>query len=200
MDDKKYRIDLWSQLKDAYGKVLYTYVSHQKHLWLVSLKRSVIGWLQIILTAVSSVGFLSIIITNTSTLAWIAGICSVLSLALNLYTRSVDIGEEVSKRRKTVDALWPIVQDYISLLTDFWNEDGIDEIKHRRQMLQDRTNVVYKEAPRTGWIAYKMAQKALKQDKEQSFDNDESDNLLPQNLRNRKECVDQQTDDSQHSR
>ena len=200
MDEKKYRNDLWTQLKDAYGKVLYTYVTHQKHLWLVSLKRSVIGWLQIILTAVSSVGFLGSIITNTSTLAWIAGICSVLSLALNLYTRTVDIGEEVLKRRKTIDALWPIVQDYISLLTDFWNENGIDEIKHRRQMLQGRTDVVYKEAPRTGWIAYKMAQRALKQDKEQSFDNDESDRFLPQNLRNRKECADQQTDDSQHSR
>ena len=185
MDTKQYKSDLWSQLKDAHGKILYTYVTHQKQLWLASLKQSIVGWLQIGLTAVSTVGFLSIIITNQTTLAWAAGICSVLSLALNLYSRSANMGEEVSKRRKTIDALWPIVQDYISLLTDFWNEEGVDEIKQRRQELQDRTDAVYKDAPRTGWLAYQLAKKALRKDKEQSFDGDESDLLLPENLRNR---------------
>ena len=185
MDTKQYKSDLWSQLKDAHGKILYTYVTHQKQLWLASLKQSIVGWLQIGLTAVSTVGFLSIIITNQTTLAWAAGICSVLSLALNLYSRSANMGEEVSKRRKTIDSLWPIVQDYISLLTDFWNEEGVDKIKQRRQDLQDRTDAVYKDAPRTGWLAYKLAKIALRKDKEQSFDGDESDLLLPENLRNR---------------
>ena len=186
MDEKQYKSDLWSQLKDAHGKILYTYVTHQKQLWLVSLRQTIIGWLQIGLTAVSTVGFLSIVITSKTTLALAAGICSVLSLALNLYNRSANMGDEISKRRKTVDALWPIVQDYISLLTDFWNEDAIEEIKRRREDLQSRTDAVYKDAPRTGWLAYKLAQKALKTDKEQSFDGDESDKLLPENLRNRK--------------
>lgn len=185
MDEKQYKSDLWSQLKDAHGKLLYTYVTHQKQLWLVSLKQTIIGWLQIGLTAVSTVGFLDIIITSTTKLAGAAGICSVLSLALNLYSRSANMGEEITKRRKTIDALWPIVQDYISLLTDFWNEDGVDKIKDRRQELQDRTDTVYKNAPRTGWLAYQLAKIALKKDKEQSFDGVESDLLLPENLRNR---------------
>ena len=185
MDEIKYKKDLWSQLKDTYGRLVYTYVTHQKQLWLTSLMQDIIGWLQIGLTAVSTVGFLSIIITNKTILAWAAGICSVLSLALNLYNRSANSNDVISKRRKTVDALWPIVQDYISLLTDFWNQDGVEAIKNRRKDLQDRTDAVYKDAPRTGWLAYQLAKKALKSDKEQSFDGNESDLLIPENLRNR---------------
>ena len=186
MDEQKYKSDLWSQLKDAHGKLLYTYVTHQKQLWLASLKQTIIGYFQIFLTAVSTVGFFRIIFLSKTTYTWVAGVCSVLSLALNLYSRSANMGDDISKRQKTVNALWSIVQDYISLLTDFWHEDGITEIKQRRQELQDKTDAVYKDAPRTGWLAYRLAQKALKKDKEQSFDGDESDLLLPENLRGRK--------------
>ncbi len=186
MDTQKYKSDLWSQLKDTHGKLIYTYVTHQKQLWLTTLRQSIIGWLQIILTAISTVGFLNIIITNKTTLAWIAGICSVLSLSLNLYSRSANMSEELSMRKKTIDNLWPLVQDYISLLTDFWNMDGIEDIKKQRKELQDRIGIVYKEAPRTGLMAYLLAKSALKKKKEQSFDGDESDIFLPENLRNRK--------------
>ena len=185
MDEQKYKSDLWSQIKDSYKKVVYTYVTHQKSLWLKSLKRDIIGWLQIVLTAMSTVGFLSIIITNKNMLAWMAGACSVISLALNLYSRSANMGEVVLEERKTVDALWPIVQDYLSLLTDFWYQDGVEEIKDKRKDLQDKTETVYNDAPRTGWLAYQLAKKALKTDGEQSFEGNEGDNLLPENLRNR---------------
>ncbi len=186
MDERKYKSDLWSQLKGVYGKLLYTYVTQQKQLWLISRKQSIIGWTQIILTAISTVGFLSIVFTNTTKLAVAAGICSVLSLVLNLYSRSANMGELISRHKKTVDSLWPIVQDYISLLTDFWNNAGIDEIKLKRQELQNRTEAIYKEAPRTGYIAYYLARKALKVNNEQSFTDSESDIFLPEELKNRK--------------
>lgn len=186
MERQRYKSDLWSQLKEAYAKAQYTYVTHQKQLWLVYLKQGIIGWFQIGFTAISTVGFLSIIFVNKDTLTWAAGICSVLSLALNLYSRSANLGEEIAKRRNTVDGLWPILQDYISLLTDFWYAGEIETIIQRRQELQDKTDAVYKDAPRTGFLAYQLAREALKKGKEQSFDGEESDLFLPENLRNRK--------------
>ena len=70
-------------------------------------------------------------------------------------------------------------------MTDCLRCSTEDKIKQRRQDLQDRTDAVYKDAPRTGWLAYQLAKIALRKDKEQSFDGDESDLLLPENLRNR---------------
>lgn len=186
MDEYRYKKDLWAQLKDINGKIVYTYVTHQKQLWLITLMQDIIGWIQIILTAISSVGLFNIIISNQITSAWLAGICSALSLAFNLYNRSAKMGDLISRHQKTVDALWPIVQDYTSLLTDFWYNAEIEEIKAKRQELQIRTNTVYREAPRTGKIAYIMAQRALKKNGEQSFTSKESDILLPESLRNRK--------------
>lgn len=179
-----YRGALWSQLKEGYGKLLYTYVTQQKQLSLVEMWQNLIKTVQVLLTSVSTVGFLSIAITDQTTLSWAAGISSVLSLALNLYSREASLGTLVARHRSTTDALWPILQDYLSLLTDCLDDPPVDEVVRRRDDLQCRISAVYQEAPRTGAMAYRMARRALAKG-EQSFEKGELESLLPSELRNR---------------
>lgn len=92
----RYKSALWGQLKEGYAKLLYTYEVQQKQLAYVQRRQSLVKTMQIVLTSVSTVGFLSIAITDQTTLSWVAGISSVLSLALSLYSREANLGEVYS--------------------------------------------------------------------------------------------------------
>lgn len=182
MSYQNYRRMLLAQIKECYGKLLYTYVTHQKQHWLLALRQNTIKLVQIFLSSVSTVGFLSIAITNQTTLSVVAGISSVLSLALNLYSREANLSDRIERHRRTVNKLWPIQQDYLSLMADFWGEMPTEVVVQKRNELQERTDAVYQDSPRTGKLAYMLASRALKKG-EQSFTTKEIDSLLPLDLR-----------------
>lgn len=87
MEKIAYREKLKSQIKDAYGKVVYTYTAHHKFAARLIKQKNTIKVTQIILTAISTVGFLATVITNQVLLSWLGGITAALSLGLNLYTK-----------------------------------------------------------------------------------------------------------------
>lgn len=134
MDDKKYRDKLRNQIKEACGKVIYTYTAHHKLADRLEKENKYVKNAQIILTALSSCGFFASIITNKVMLTWIGGISAVLSLCLNLYTKEYKIQNEVSQHRNAANALWGIREGYVSLLVDFEVlEDS--EIRRKRDVL-----------------------------------------------------------------
>lgn len=100
MDEIKYEEKLRSQIKDAYGRVLYTYTAHHKLAARLIKQKNAIKITQIVLTAVSTVGFLATIITNQVLLSWLGGITAALSLGLNLYTRDFNLQEAIQKHKK----------------------------------------------------------------------------------------------------
>lgn len=183
--DKAWRERLYSQIVEAYGKALYTYTTQQKAAGLKERSRNILSIVQITLTSISSVGIISSLIASQYLVSLIAGLCSALSLALNLYSRGRDYSREVSEHRAATDGLWPIIQDYLSLLTDF-DDLGTQQIRESRKGLQDRLEQTYLSAPRTNDKAYRLAQIALKRDSEQSFEVGECDQLLPIGLRSSK--------------
>lgn len=87
MNDTNYRNQLKNQIKDAYGKVTYTYTAHHKLADRLENKNRRVKNIQIALTAFSSCGFFASIITNKNALAWLSGTFSVLSLFLNIFSK-----------------------------------------------------------------------------------------------------------------
>lgn len=105
VSDKSYRVRLKNQIKDACGKVIYTYTAHHKLADRLEKENKYVKNTQIILTALSSCGFFTSIITNKVILTWAGGIAAVLSLCLNLYTKEYKIQNEVSQHRNAANAL-----------------------------------------------------------------------------------------------
>jgi hypothetical protein len=70
----------------------------------------------------------------------------------------------------------------VSLLTDFEILE-IEEIMRKRDELQERTATVYSNSPRTDAKSYAAAQKSLKCEEEQTFSDEEIDNMLPNSIR-----------------
>lgn len=170
------------QLKEAYGKVVYTYTTHLKMMNHLVKKNSLIKYTQIILSAISTGGFLGSIITNEIVLTCIGGLFSTALLALNLFFKDFNLLEEIKQHRSAADNLWMVREDYISLLTDF-SILSEAEIIEKRDKLQSRVFEIYKMAPKTDRKSYTEAQNVLKSEEEQFFSPEEIDKMLPSHLR-----------------
>ena len=107
---------------------------------------------------------------------------SLVLLILNTYTKNFNLIESAQEHKSASDLLWKIREEYVSLLTDF-EMLGADEIMKKRDELQERTSNVYSNSPRTDAKSYAAAQKALKTEEEQTFSEEEIDNMLPNSIR-----------------
>ena len=169
------------QVKEAYGKLLYTYQTQQEAASLKRVMANRLSLTQIALTAISTCGVISIFFGKAEIGAVVASLLAAVSLGINLYVRGANLLEEAENHARCANRLWVLMQDYISLLTDF---DGLDleEIREKRESLFSRQAEMYAEAPRTNDKAYARARARLK-DGHQSFDPGECDKLLPIDLR-----------------
>ena len=173
---------LKTQIREAYGRVTYTYTSQLQMMNRLTKKYKNTKLFQIALSAVSTGGFVSAVITNEPALSIVGGLFSTLLLAVNLYIKDFDLFDEIKQHRAASDSLWLIRERYISLLTDL-PILAEDEIIHRRDDLQSRTHEIYEQSPKTDVKSYTDAQRALKNEEEQFFTSKELDMMLPSHLR-----------------
>ena len=175
-----YRLE--SQIREAYGRVVYTETCHYKKIdRLRNLDNNIkIG--QIILSAIATTGFFVTIFSDEKIGSIIGAIFSLILLILNSYAKNFNLGEISQDHKVAADALWKIREEYVSLLTDF-EILTVEEIMDKRNELQERTAAVYSTSPPTDSKSYMAAQKALKTEEEQTFSEQEIDVMLPNSIR-----------------
>lgn len=175
---------LESQIRECFGRLVWTHTTHQKCIDLLERKEKRIKKWQIGLNAVSATGLITYIINNQGWIPPISALLTTIALALDIYCLSYDIGKEKESHINLVNKLWNIREKYFSLLTDIkirkLNED---EIIIKRDLLQEELNEAYKNGPRTTSKAYKLASRALKQNEEMTLHDEEIDMFLPKELR-----------------
>lgn len=178
---------LESQIRDSYGRALYTHKTHEKCAdiadeWNIRLK-----YIQIILSGLSATG---IMYTIWGEEKWVTIICAVLSAILfiiNIFLKNIDYGKIAEKHRDAAIDIWDVKESYLSLLTDM-RSAKIDYANAiiARDNLQAKLTAIYKCALRTNSRGYKKAQEALKKKEEATFSDEEIDLLLPIDLRRMK--------------
>ena len=173
---------LESQLREAYGKIVYTYTCHNKKATrLLKLNDNIKVW-QIVLSALSTGGFITTIIFNDTLVKIIGAVISFLLVIVNSYTKNFNLVGEANEHIKTANLLWKIREEYISLLIDF-EILSVEEIMVKRDELRNRTFEVYSSSLSTDKKSYKEAQKSLKTEEEQTFSEKEIDVMLPSSIR-----------------
>lgn len=173
---------LESQLREAYGKIVYTYTCHNKKATrLLKLNDNIKVW-QIVLSALSTGGFITTIIFNDTLVKIIGAVISFLLVIVNSYTKNFNLVGEANEHIKTANLLWKIREEYISLLIDF-EILSVEEIMVKRDELQNRTFEVYSSSLSTDKKSYKEAQKSLKTEEEKTFSEKEIDVMLPSSIR-----------------
>lgn len=173
---------LESQIREAYGRVTYSQTSHDKFIHrTVKLDDRIKVW-QIILSGVTTSGCIVAIFSDDNIASIIGAVVSLALLILNTYIKNFNLSGIAQEHKKASDSLWKIREEYVSLLTDF-EMLGADEIRNKRDELQERTSEVYSNSPRTDVKSYQAAQKALKIEEEQTFSEEEIDIMLPNSIR-----------------
>ncbi len=178
-----YGYKLKSQIREAYGKVLYTMTAHEKQAKSLRKIDNRIKIIQIVLSALTTGSFLTSVIYNQQVASIVGATLSFILLVFNLYTKNFTLIQDASEHEKAGNLLWKVREEYISLLTDFCELDE-RQIVEKRDELQDRVYKIYSSTPRTNEKSYKKAQKAIKYEEEQSFSEREIDDVLPNALRN----------------
>lgn len=181
------RLQLLAQVREAYGRVVYTHKTHEKQAdkYFSSHRRQ--QQILVGLTVLSSGVFLASLLRLVLDETWAAVATSFVALlvsAINLGTKTFRYGEDAQKHRDVAAKAWNLRESYLSLIVDI--QSGVLDLadaRDRRDHLQHQAYEIYSDAPRTSSTAYQAAQAGLKDNEELTFTSQEIDHLLPESLR-----------------
>lgn len=175
---------LESQIRECFGRVVYTHKTHEKCADLLIRRWNSIKIWQIVLSALTTGSFIAAVFGAGTIAALFGVIVSTCLLVLNAYTKNYDLGELAQKHKQAAGEIWLIREKYLSLITDLrLGIKGIGELTKERDALLDGLHNAYNGAPSTTYAAYKKAQKALQQQEDMTFTDGEIDAFLPAQLR-----------------
>ncbi len=178
------RATLEGQLRECFGRVVYSHKTHEKCADILLSRLAWIKLLQIALSAITTGGCIAIAFGAGNTGILISVIVSTLLLALNMYTKDYNLGELSEKHRQVGADLWIIREKHLSLITDLrMGNKPVEKLQADRDRLLDELHAIYSAAPSTTHKAYKKAQKALKQSEDMTFSDEEIDAFLPNELK-----------------
>jgi len=177
---------LHGQIRDIYGKVVYSYTTHIKDSKIIVKRNNHLKLLNIILSAFSTGGLIAVIVDwNTLLCAILTAILTTSILVVSTYLKYANLEQIIGHHRKTATDLWPIREKVVSLLIDF-DLLSYEEIVVKRDTYINELSVIYSSEIDTSEKAYRHAKKALKNDEEQFFTDEEIDIMLPEVLRKKK--------------
>jgi hypothetical protein len=175
---------LEGQLRECYGRAVYTHKTHEKCADILLARLSKIKLWQIILASLTAAGFVGTIVESSRLLAIVGAVISTILLVLNAVVKDYDLGAVAQQHKQAANDIWLIREKYASLLSDLaigqkTIEDGLRE----RDVLSLELHGIYQGAPSTTYQAYKKAQQALKYKEDMTFSDEEIDAFLPRELR-----------------
>lgn len=175
---------LEAQIRECFGRVIYTHKTHSKMADRAAGRLTHLKIGQIVLSSLTASGVITIIFANDLALKLVTAFLSFGTVALTAYMKGFDPGAVAQKHRDTAADIWSIRESYLSLLTDIIGGDQpVEGLRERRDFLQESLAGIYKGAPHTDGKAYDAAQRALKENEEYTFSDEEVDAFLPKRLK-----------------
>ncbi len=137
---------LEGQLRECYGRVVYSHKTHEKCADILLSRLSRIKILQIVLSAITTAGFIGAVFGAGEIGAVLGLIVSTVLLALNSYTKNYDLGELAQKHKQAANDLWLIRENYLSLLVDIaMKERPLEALQEQRDKLVEQLHTVYRD-------------------------------------------------------
>jgi hypothetical protein len=183
-DTPQSRSILEGQLRECYGRVVYSHKAHEKCADILLANQSRIRISQIVLSAITTAGFIGAAFGAGKIAAIMGLIVSTVLLALNSYTKNYDLGEMAQKHKQAANDLWIIRERYLSLLVDVrMREKPLETLQEHRDVLAEQLHKIYTASPSTTSKAYKEAQEGLQKREDMTFTDAEIDAFLPNELK-----------------
>ena len=175
---------LEAQIRECFGRVVWTHKAHEKCCDIVNNRHSRIQIIQIVLSTVITTGILVTVFGEQYIIGIITALISALQVGVNSYVKGFDFGSIAQKHSDAAAQLWNVRESYLSLLTDMKAKDlTFEEITTKRDELQNGLRSIYTGSPRILSSGYEKASKSLKLNQELTFSDEEIDMFLPRELR-----------------
>jgi hypothetical protein len=175
---------LEGQLREAYGRAVYSHKTHEKCADILLARLGNIKFWQIVLSAITTCGFAATIFDSAKLLGMVGALVSTVLLVLNAYTKDYDLGAVAQEHKQAANDIWLIRERYLSLITDLrMKRRPLEDLLAARDELAEELHAVYAGSPSTTYKAYKEAQRALKVREDMTFSEGELDALLPHDMR-----------------
>lgn len=175
---------LESQVREIYGRVVYTHKTHEKCADLLKDRHDCIKLIEIILSILTTTTILITFFGEGKLYQIFAAVFSTALLGLTLYSKDYDLLALAEKHKQAALDVLEVREKLLSLLVDVRIGNlEIEILQGQRDSLNNQLINVYRCAPKTINKAYKKASKALQQNEEFTFSEEEIDKFLPENLR-----------------
>lgn len=173
-----------SQVREIYGRVIYTHKTHEKCADVLKKRSNCIKIVEIVLSALTTTSILATLFQNELVLQIVAAISSTLLLFLTLYSKDFNLLALAEKHKQAAIDILEIREKLLSLLIDIRiGNKEIEIFQTQRNKLNEELINTYRGAPKTINKAYRIASKALKENEEFTFSDEEIDKFLPESLR-----------------
>lgn len=183
-DTPESRHVLESQLRECYGRVVYSHKTHEKCADILLARLSTIKFWQILLSALTTGSFIVMFFGSGNFGAAVGVALSTTLLVLNAYTKNYDLGELAQKHKQAANDIWLIREQYLSLLVDLsMGQKPLESLQEERDKLLVSLHSAYAGSPSTTYAAYRKAQEALKRNEDMTFSDQEIDAFLPRELK-----------------
>lgn len=178
---------LLAQLREAFGRVVYSQKTHEKQADICFNKHRWQQGVLIALTATSSGTFLAAVVGLLGDPVLTSLATSTIALLvswMSLGAQTFKFQEESEAHLVIASRLWDVRESYLSLIADHMSGTVSDAGgRVRRDELQQATRDAYGDAPRTSSKAFARAREGLQHNEEMTFTSREIDPFLPETLR-----------------
>jgi hypothetical protein len=181
MNEDNYR--LLDTIRGAFGRVVYTYKTHQKMADRLAFRDQLVKVIELILISSTAGTTISVIFGSGRTFQVVSAVLASLSLLVTIYQYRFNLEQIVQQHRTCANKLWLIREKYTNLLCDLYeNAIDLNLAREKRDALMQEVSAVYDVAPGTDSKSYEQARIALKVSEELTFSDEEIDQLLPESL------------------
>jgi SMODS and SLOG-associating 2TM effector domain family 4 len=175
---------LESQIREIYGRVVYTHKTHEKCADVLKERSDCIKVAEIFLSAATTTSILVDLFGEGKAFQLVSALFSTILLGLTLYSKDFHLLAIVEKHKQAALNILEVREKLLSLLVDIRiGNKEITLLQQTRDELNEQLLNTYRGAPKTINMAYKIASDSLKENEEFTFSDAEIDKFLPENLR-----------------
>ena len=160
-----------------FGRTLYSFKAHAKQSDIYNCWHRRVKGLEILTIAAAGCGVL--FISDSLYMKVTSASLSFVAICCSIHLQSKDYEKLIRSHMESSHQLWFLKEQLSALCSDFTNKlISEQDLKNGRDKYLVMLNDIYRHSLPTSEMAYKKAQKALKQNEEHSFSDQELEYLL----------------------
>ncbi|MFC0265026.1 SLATT domain-containing protein [Alloscardovia macacae] len=178
----KYQI-LLDEVRQNFASVVWTHKIQEKQADLYEWQYKCVMTINIVLASITSAGILTVIFNDGFALRLFSALVSLGSLGTTAVLGSFDLKAMSERNKNTANRLVILRNQLIHVIEKLHGEGDIEEINQEYENIMSEVHRVYADAPSTTSKAERKASKALKDNNEYTYTQEEIDRFLPPSLR-----------------